>query len=180
MSQSNDQKAEAMEKVSQVGEQLDLGGEDVSNAVDKLKNGELGVKQFASLVETVGQQAGALLGRRVGETVGQKLADEDGSLSFSSITSSLKSGGSDGESAESGSEGDDGESGDESGETEEQSEDQGGNEDEGEDGDGDESGGAEGDDSEGPGSFEDMSDDELQNLANDLMDELEQRQSSES
>ena len=157
MSQSEDQKTQAMEKVSELGEQIDLGGDDLSNAFDKLRSGDLEAQRLASLGETFGRQGGALFGRRAGEAIGQKFADENGTLSFSSIASTLKRSDDDDDGSESGesdgadetSEAGDGES-EEADETDEES----------------------GDDVEGDGSdsFEDMSDDELQNLANDLMD----------
>jgi hypothetical protein len=174
MSQNEDQKDEAMEKVSELGEQLDIGGEDVSNAFDRLRNGDLEVRTVASFGETFGRQGGALLGRRAGEAIGRTFADEDGTLSLSSITSTLRrSGGEEDGKGEDGaeSENSEGEDGSESG-----------------DGDGDETDSENGPESkeeieiegDGSGSFEDMSNEKLQTLANDLMDELEQRQSSES
>ena len=168
MSQGDDQRTQAMEKVSDLGEQLDVGGDDLSNAFDKLRNGNLQVQQLASLGETIGRQGGALLGRQVGEAVGQKFADDDGTLSFSSIANTLRSSGSAESEAEDGEEG-----AEESAESEGAS---GGEDSESGDEDGSEAE-LEGD---GSGSFEDMSDEELQNLANDLMDELDQRESSES
>lgn len=168
MSQNDDQRTQAMEKVSDLGKQLNVGGDDLSNAFDKLRNGDLQVQQLASLGETIGRQGGSLLGRQVGEAVGQKFADEDGTLSFSSIANTLRSSDSDEGEAE-----EDERGAERSAESEGASEEQGsGSEDE----DGSETE-LEGD---GSGSFEDMSDEELQNLANDLMDELDQRESSES
>jgi hypothetical protein len=166
MSQSDDQKTQAMEKVSDLGEQLDVGGDDLSNAFDKLKNGDLQVQQLASLGETIGRQGGSLLGRQVGEAVGQKFADDDGTLSFSSIANTLRSSRAEEGDGEDGEEGAEGSAESEEASEDEESGDEGGNEAE-----------LEGD---GSGSFEDMSDEELQNLANDLMDELDQRESSES
>ncbi|PSP71879.1 hypothetical protein BRC86_14230 [Halobacteriales archaeon QS_3_64_16] len=166
MSQSDDQKTQAMEKVSNLGEQLDVGGDDLSNAFDKLKNGDLQVQQLASLGETIGRQGGSLLGRQMGEAVGQKFADDDGTLSFSSIANTLRSSRAEEGDGEDGEEGAEGSAESEGASEDEESGDEGGNEAE-----------LEGD---GSGSFEDMSDEELQNLANDLMDELDQRESSES
>ena len=174
--QSEDQRSEMMEKASELGAQINVEGEDISNAFDSLRSGDLEAQRLASLGEAFGRQGGALLGRRVGEAIGQKFADEDGTLSFSSIISTLRRSDGDGESEESaGEEGGNGEGGSENGDDENAGEDTAeGDGDTGEDRDEIE---VEGD---GSGSFEDMSDDELQNLANDLMGELDRRQSDES
>jgi hypothetical protein len=172
MSQSEDQKTQAMEKVSDLGEQLDVGSDDLSNAFDKLRSGDLQAQQLASLGETVGRQGGALLGRQVGEAIGRKFADEDGILSFSSIANTLRSS-ENAESTES-SEDDGADGSDDAAESDET--DNGSTEvddEQTEEGEAE----LEGD---GSGSFEDMSDEELQNLANDLMDELDRRESNES
>jgi hypothetical protein len=168
MSQSDDQKTQAMEKVSDLGEQLDVGGDDLSNAFDKLKNGNLRIQQLASLGETIGRQGGAILGRQVGEAIGQKFADEDGTLSFSSIANTLRSSRTDENEAEDGEEEAKGSAGNEGASGDEESE------------SGEEDGSEAELEGDGSGSFEDMSDEELQNLANDLMDELDQRESNES
>ena len=155
--QSEDQRSEMMEKASELGAQINVEGEDISNAFDSLRSGDLEAQRLASLGEAFGRQGGALLGRRVGEAIAQKFADEDGTLSFSSIISTLRRSDGDGESEESAGE-DTAEGDGDTGEDRDELE-------------------VEGD---GSGSFEDMSDDELQNLANDLMGELDRRQSDES
>jgi hypothetical protein len=148
-----------MAKVSELSEQIDLSGDDLSNVFDELRSGDLEARQLALLGETVGRQGGALLGRRVGEAIGQAFADEEGTLSFASIMRTLRGGGSE-----------ESEAGDDSTES-----------DEGENAPSEQSENSEVElEGDGSGSFDDMSDDELQNLANDLMDELDQRQSSDS
>ena len=181
--QSEDQRSEMMEKASELGAQINVEGEDISNAFDSLRSGDLEAQRLASLGEAFGRQGGALLGRRVGEAIGQKFADEDGTLSFSSIISTLRRSDGDGESEESaGEEGGNGEASQDS--------DEGGSENGDDENAGDDTAEGDGDTGEdrdeievegdGSGSFEDMSDDELQNLANDLMGELDRRQSDES
>jgi hypothetical protein len=185
MSQSEDQKTQAMEKVSDLGDQLDLGGEDLSNAFDELRSGNLEAQRLASFGEAIGRQGGALLGQRVGEAIGWKFADEDGVLSFSSIIGTLRRSGS-GESEGEGQRDQGEEEGEAADEDAEDAESAAGDEGDGGNEGSEASEEANGDESEpeiegdGSGSFEDMSDDELRNLANDLMDELDRRESSES